>query len=90
VHVVYGMVMFSKISFDKFGHGGLDREPALHTVDTVTWENFVSLYERYKLCSFDVVHTYIHLVSHSAFAQQGHNFHGCLARRRYVRLMMVT
>jgi hypothetical protein len=41
--------MFSKISFEKFGHGGLDREPALHKVDTVTWENFASLYGKYKL-----------------------------------------
>lgn len=84
------LVMFSKISFEKFEHGGLDREPALHEVDTVTWENFASLYGRYKLCSSDVIHTYIHLVSHSASAQQQHNFHGYLPRRHYFRLMMVT
>jgi hypothetical protein len=42
-------VMLSKISFEKFEHGGLDTEPALHKVDTVTRENFASLYGRYKL-----------------------------------------
>jgi hypothetical protein len=37
------LVMFLKISFEKFRNGGLDREPALHKVDTVTSENFASV-----------------------------------------------